>query len=127
MSEQKYGMFPVNVARRIFINAGGGGDREVREFVQRSSSRGGGDAGRFILTTTPTGGATGPTGAPMTAAAQIVQADDPTIEIEASVTLYLDFDMFGDLIDGDYGVAVKDSRGKWIAVNAPCSTSGGSS
>jgi hypothetical protein len=53
MAEQKYGMFPVNVARRIFINAGGGGDREVREFVQRSSSRGGGDA---KLAITPAGG-----------------------------------------------------------------------
>jgi hypothetical protein len=91
------------------------------------SQRGSGEAGRFILLANPTGGATGPTGAPMTAAAQIVQADDPTIEIEASVTLYLDFDMFADLVEGDYGPAVKDARGKWMAANAGCNTSGGSS
>jgi hypothetical protein len=50
MAEQKYGMFPVNVARRIFINAGGGGDREVREFVQR-----GGGPGQ-LLARSPSGG-----------------------------------------------------------------------
>ena len=127
MAEQKYGMFPVSVARRIFINAGGSGEREVREFNQPRTSGGRTDAGRFILLTTPTGGATGATGAPMTATAQIVQADNPTIEIEDSVFLYLDYDMFGDLVEGDYGNAVKDARGKWIAVNAPCSTTGGSS
>jgi hypothetical protein len=117
----KFGLFPAPVARRIYLNAGGGGLTEIREFTP---PRGGGrsDAGRFILTSTPTGGSTGPTGAPRTATANIVQADSPATTIESGVTLYLNFDMYSDLTSGDYGDAVKDARGKWMAVNAPCSS-----
>lgn len=85
---------------------------------------GGGDVGRFILTTTPSGGSSGPTGLPMTATADIVQEDSPGTSIADGVTLYLNFDMFGDLEDGDYGQAVRDARGSWIALNAPCTTPG---
>ncbi len=82
----------------------------------------GGDVGRFILVEDPEGGSSGPTGDPMTAFCYIVREDDPTITINDGTTLYLNYDMFSDLEDGDYGTAVKDVRGHWIAVNAPCST-----
>lgn len=86
---------------------------------------GDGEAGRFVLTTTPTGGATGATGAYMTATADIykVATDGSVSLLFADVTLYLDYEMFLDLVSGDYGAAVKDARGKWVAVNAPCTTS----
>jgi len=90
--------------------------------------RGRADAGRFVLSTTPTGGATGALGAYMTATAEIYQTDasgNLTV-LEEDVTLLLDYEMFADLISGDYGNAVKDARGRWLAVNAPCQVSGGS-
>lgn len=80
----------------------------------------GGAAGRFILLDTPSGGATGSLGTSMTAAAKIVREDNPTEIIEASITLYLEYDLFSDLVAGNYGPAVKDAYGNWIAVNAPC-------
>lgn len=80
----------------------------------------GGAAGRFVLKTTPTGGATGSLGVSMTATAKIVREDDPTESIEPSTTLYLEYDLFSDLVTGDYGPAVKDAYGNWIAVNAQC-------
>lgn len=83
-------------------------------------SSGGGAAGRFILQTNPTGGATGSLGVPMTATAKIVREDNPTESIEPSATLFLEYDLFSDLVTGDYGPAVKDQFGNWIAVNAPC-------
>lgn len=82
----------------------------------------GSDTGRFILVEDPEGGSSGPTGDPMTAFCYIVREDDPTITINEGTTLYLNYDMFSDLEDGDYGIAIKDVRGRWIAVNAPCST-----
>lgn len=83
---------------------------------------GGGEAGRFVLTTDPADGTTGATGDYMTATADIYKAEDDgsVTLLVADVTLYLDYEMFADLRDGDYGQAVKDARGKWIAVNAPC-------
>lgn len=86
---------------------------------------GGGDAGRFVLETTPTGGATGATGACMTASANIYKEDDPTTILMSDVLLYLEYDMFNDLTSGAYGPAVKDARGKWIAMNAQCAISAG--
>lgn len=84
---------------------------------------GGGDAGRFVLVTNPTGGATGPLGASMTASANIYQEDSPTTILMSDVLLYLEYDLFNDLVISDYGPAVKDARGKWIAVNAACAVS----
>jgi hypothetical protein len=91
-------------------------------------SAGGGDAGRFVLSTTPTGGATGALGDYMTATADIYQTDAGGVVsiLEEDVTLLLDYEMFADLVSGDYGPAVKDARGRWLAVNAPCQVSGGS-
>lgn len=86
------------------------------------SRAGGGEAGRFVLTTDPAGGATGATGDYMTATADIYKAEDDgsVTLLVADVTLYLDYEMFADLRDGDYGPAVKDARGKWLAHNARC-------
>jgi hypothetical protein len=90
--------------------------------------RGNADTGRFVLTTSPTGGATGPTGAYMTATATIYKAetDGSVTSLATGVTLYLDYETFSDLTIGDYGPASRDARGKWIAVNAPCLAEGGS-
>jgi len=100
------------------------GEDDIEDDVFRviQFAQGGGDTGRFVLTTSPTGGATGPTGAYMTATATIYKAetDGSVTSLATGVTLYLDYEMFGDLEDGDYGYASKDARGKWIAVNAPC-------
>jgi len=99
------------------------------ELSPGGGGRGRADAGRFVLTTTPTGGAAGALGAYMTATADIYQTDAGGVVsiLEEGVTLLLDFAMFGDLVSGDYGPATKDARGFWLAKNAPCTTSDGGS
>lgn len=99
----------------------GTGDAEYAEI--QPLGRGGGDAGRFILQENPTGGATGAMGDYMVAEADIYQTDasgNVSLLVEG-VDLLLDFEMFGDLVSGNYGMCVKDARGFWLAVNAPCS------
>lgn len=103
-------------------------DDVFRVLAPVSAGGGGGDAGRFVLTTGLTGGATGALGNYSTATADIYQTDAGGVVsiLEEDVTLLLDYEMFADLGNGDYGLCVKDARGRWLAVNAPCETPGGS-
>lgn len=106
-------------ALRDFDVSGGAGSFLAFVVIGKLSGVGGA-AGRFILLSDPTGGATGSLGASMTATAKIVREDDTSEVIEASTTLYLEYELFSDLVAGNYGPAVKDAYGNWIAVNAPC-------
>jgi len=72
---------------------------------------------RFVLTSDLTGGSSGPTGDYAAASANFY---DDSLNLLGEFSLQLNYDMFSDLVEGDFGEAVMNERGYWIAVNAPC-------
>ena len=64
-----------------------------------------------------------PTGNPTYANSKILDAEDESTLIEDDKRVYLNLNMFDDMVNGDRGTCIKSGE-YYFAVNAPCNTGG---
>lgn len=109
----KLGIYPLEVAKRIYLNAGGSGNREVDEYSTRRD-RGGKGGGMSLFAGRMTADWTAGV-----AECEIYTLDGMTLTYLANADVYDPLYIWAALGDGDYLLVVKQA-GKYYIIAAGC-------